>query len=262
MIDYLAEAMTVKTDGLFLCVMGPSGAGKSHFIGTYPGKTLLLYGQGESHGPASAVKSNKDIIPISWSQTKDGAIDPQFYIKRLKDILNPDAIVKAGFKCVAIDSLTNLCLDLKQTPVFKQRCQAKDGSHNAFKETEALIELGSKILRVLQELSDVHNIDIIVTTDLQINNVSENGTITESKPGLPTYGTGKALVQQFPDILVLGRIDSKPRFQNFAKVTSTSTDRETKTVVKYLEYNPRLRGADEFPETIEPPVKAIMELKK
>lgn len=262
MIDYIAEAMTVKTNGLFLCVMGPSGAGKSHFIGTYPGKTLLVYGQGESHGPASAIKNNKDIIPISWSQTKDGSIEPAHYIKRLKDILNPEAIIKAGFKCIAIDSLTNLCLDLKETPVFKQKCQAKDGSHNAFKETEALIELGSKIFRVLQDLSEVYNIDIIVTMDLQINNVGENGIITESKPGLPTYGTGKALVQQFPDILVLGRIEGKPKFQNFAKVASKSVDRETKTTIKYLEFHPRLRGVDELPEIIDPTVNAILELKK
>ena len=262
MIDYLAEAMKVKTDGLFLCVMGPSGAGKSHFIGTYPGKTLLIYGQGESHGPASAVKSNKDIIPISWSQTKDGSIQPEHYIKRLKDILNPEAIVKAGFKCIAIDSFTNFCLDLKETPVFKQRCRAKDGSHNAFKETEALIELCSKVLNLLQEISDVHNIDVIVSMDLQINNVGENGVITESKPGLPTFGVGKALVQQFPDILVLGRIEGKPVFQNFAKVISKSVDRKTNTVIKYLEFNPRLRGVNELPETIDPTVNAILELKK
>ncbi len=261
MIDYIAEAMTVKTSGLFLCVMGPSGAGKSHFIGTYPGKTLLVYGQGESHGPASAIKNNKDIIPISWSQTKDGSLKPDQYIKRLKDILNPEAIVKAGFKCIAIDSLTNLCLDLKDTPVFKQKCQAKDGKHNAFKETEALIELGSKILNLLQEISEVHGIDVIVTTDLQINSVSETGIITESKPGLPTFGVGRALVQQFPEILVLGRVEGKPIFQNFAKVSSKSVDRETSTVVKYLEYNPRLRGVDELPETLEPTVKAIFDLK-
>ena len=262
MIDFLAEAMPIKTDGLFLCVLGPSGAGKSHFIGTHPGKTLMVYGQGESHGPSAAVKSNKGIIPISWSFTKEGVVPPAQYIKRLHDILNPEAIKAAGIECVVIDSFTNLCLDLKETPLFKQRCQARDGSHNNFKETEALIELLTRTMNQLQQLHEVHGIDVIVTMDLQINNVNEEGIITESKPGLPTFGVGKAIIQQFPEILVLGRVEGKPVFQNFAKVSSKSVDRETKTVVKYLEFNPRLRGVDKMPETIEPSIQAIMELKK
>ena len=120
----------------------------------------------------------------------------------------------------------------------------------------------TKILNQLQILSDVHNIDIITTMDLNITSIGDDGTIIESKPGLPTFGVGKALIQQFPDILVLGRINGKPVFQNFAKAVSKSTDRDTNEVVKYLEYNPRLRGAEKLPETIEPTVVAIAELKK
>lgn len=261
-MDYLKEAMKIKTDGLFLCVMGPSGAGKSHFIGTHPGKTLLIYGQAEAHGPASAVKSNKDIIALSWAQNAEGPIKPELYIKRIKDILDPVSLKAAGIKCVAFDSLTNLCLDLKDTPLFKQRCLSAKGKHDSWKETEALIEMVTKILNQLQILSDVHDIDIITTMDLQITSIGDDGTIIESKPGLPTFGVGKALIQQFPDVLVLGRINSKPVFQNFAKAASKSVDRESQEIVKYLEYNPRLRGVSESPETIEPTVKAIMELKK
>jgi hypothetical protein len=262
MINYLQEALAIKTDGLFLCVMGPSGAGKSHFIGTHPGKTLLVYGQSEAHGPASAVKSNKDIIALSWSQTKDGPVKPELYLKRLKDILDPEALKAAGIKCVALDSITNLCPDLKATPLCKQRCLSAQGKHNPFKETEALIEMVTKILNQLQVLSDVHDIDIITTMDLAITSIGTSGEIIESKPGLPTFGVGKALIQQFPDILVLGRIDGQPKFQNLSKAVSKSVDRDTEEVVKYLEYNPRLRGVEKLPELLEPSVSAILELKK
>lgn len=262
-MDYLKEAMKIKTDGLLLCVMGPSGAGKSHFIGTHPGKTLFVYGQAEAHGPAAAIKNNPNVTAISWAQTKEGPISPELYLKRIKEILDPTSIKAAGFNCVAVDSITNLCLDFKDTPWFKQRCRSAKGDHNPYKETEALIEMTVKILNQLQILSDVHDIDVICTMDLQITSIGVDGTIMESKPGLPTFGAGKALIQYFPDVLVLGRINGKPRFQNFAKAISKSVDRETSEVVKYLEYNPRLRGANkQLPETMEPTVAAIMELKK
>lgn len=261
MIDLLQQALKIKTDGLFLCVLGPSGAGKSHFIGTYPGRVLFLHGAGEAHGAASAVKSNKDVISVSWSQTPEGPVEPRLIPKRIREILDPEVIKKAGIKCVAIDSLTNLCLDFKETEMFKQRCAGRNG-HNTFKESEAMIEMISKVINQLQVLSDQHDVDVIVTMDLQINQVAQDGTILESKPGLPTFGVGKAVVQQFADVLVLGRINSKPMFQNLAKVASKSVDRETQEVVKYIEYNPRLRGVTEMPATIEPTVAAIQGLKK
>lgn len=263
MIDLLKESMAIKTDGLFLVVLGPSGAGKSHFIGTYPGKTLMLYGAGESHGPGSAVKNNKDLLAVAWDRNNEGEVPPDKMLKRIKELLDPELLKKAGVKCVALDSLTNLVLDLKKTEVFRQRCMSARGQHNSFKETEALIELASGILRQLHTLVDYHEIDVITTLDLQIQAVADDGLILESKPSLPTFGVAKALVQQFSDILMLGRIgeDRKPKFQNCAKAASSSVDRETMTMVKYLEFNPRLRGVVELPEFIEPTVSAILELK-
>ena len=261
-MDLLKQALKIKTDGLFLCVLGPSGAGKSHFIGTYPGRVLFLHGAGEAHGAASAVKSNSDVISVSWSQSPEGPVESRLIPKRVREILEPEVIKAAGIKCVAIDSLTNLALDFKETEAFKQRCAGKGGVHNSFKESEALIEMLSRVINQLQVLSDQHDIDVIVTMDLQINQVAADGTILESKPGLPTFGVGKAIVQQFADILVLGRIESQPMFQNKAHVASKSVNRDTQEVVKYIEYNPRLRGVKELPELIQPTVAAIMELKK
>jgi hypothetical protein len=148
--------------------------------------------------------------------------------------------------------------------VFKQRCAGARGQHNPFKETEALVEMLSDIIRKLQHLVDYHNIDVVTTMDLQIQSLSDDGVILESKPGLPTFGVGRAVIQQFPDILVLGRIGEKriPTFQNFAKVASVSTDRDTQTMVKYAEYNPRLRGVKELPEQLSADLNKILELKK
>jgi len=267
-MDLLKEAMNIKQDGLFLVVLGASGVGKSHFIGTYPGKTLLLYGSGESHGPASAVKSNKDLIPIAWNRGKDAKgnlidLEPNKILARIKEALDPATLKAAGVKCVAIDSLTNLCLDIKETDIFKQRCMGARGQHNPFKETEALIELLSGVVKQLQTLSDFHDIDSICTLDLSIQAVSEDGTILESKPGLPTFGVGKAIIQQLPDILVLNRRGGQPpEFENLAHVASASKDRETQSLVKYIEYHPRLRGVNELPDRIPADVSTILDLKK
>lgn len=264
-MDLLKQAMKIKTDGLFLCILGPSGAGKSHVLGTYPGRTLMIYGAGESHGPASATKSNKDLIPIAWDRDNEGnVIAPNQQLKRIKDMLEPDTIKKAGVKCVVLDSLTNLSRDLIHMDQFKQRCMSNRGTHNAFKETEAHIELLSGIINKLQLLHDFHDIDVVVTLDLAIQAIGADGTILESKPGLPTFGVGKAIIQQFADILVLGRMGEKriPMFQNMSTPVSTSKDMETKEVVKYVEYNPRLKGVKDIPETLEPSLKTLLDLKK
>jgi hypothetical protein len=203
MIDLLAESVKVKTDGLFLIVLGASGSGKSHFLGTYPGKTLMLYGAGESHGPASAQKTCKDnLIAIPWDRSKDGDLPADQILPRIKSMLDPAVLKAAGVKCVVIDSITNLCLDVKKMTAFRQRCSDAKGNHNAFKETEALIEILSVVIRQLHMLNEVHGIDAICTIDLQVQVVGSKGEIVESKPGLPTFGVGKAVIQQFPDVLV------------------------------------------------------------
>lgn len=266
-MNLLDQVMKIKTDGLFLIVIGSSGSGKSHFIGTHPDPVLFLYGAGESHGPASALKSSKKLLPIAWDRKlvngKPVDLAPDEVLPRLHKMLDPESIKQAGVKCVALDSITNLCLDIKKTSVFKQRCTSARGQHNSFKESEAMIEILSDIIRRLQTLVDYHDIDVITTLDLQIQALSNEGIILESKPGLPTFGVGRAIIQQFADILVLGRLGEKriPTFQNFAKVASVSTDRDTQTMVKYIEYNPRLRGVKELPESLEASVPKILELK-
>lgn len=268
MIDLLKQAVQIKNDGLFLCVLGSSGAGKSHFIGTYPGRVLYLYGSGESHGPSSASKSNDNIIAVPWDKEVNTAgqlvdLHPNKIISRIKDLLSIDTLKQNEISCVALDSITNLVADMKNTELFKQRCTDGRGRHNPFKETEALVEIMSQFVRVLQTLSDTHNIDIITTLDLQIQSIADDGTILEAKPSLPTFGVAKSLVQMFPDILVLGRMGEKrlPMFQNLAKTAATSVDRNTQTVVKYVEFNPRLRGVAELPEMLEPNAAKLLEMK-
>lgn len=267
MINLLEETFKIRRTGLFLVVLGPSGAGKSHFIGTHPGRTLYLYGSGESHGPNSASKNNKDLLPIAWDRIKKGDeisdLTPDQILPRIKERLDPQVIKANGVKCVALDSWTNLALDIKKSTLFKQRCTDAKGNHNAFKETEVLGAMLLDVVKCLQTLVDYHDVDVITTLDLQIQNVGDDGTILESKPSLPTFGVAKALVQTFGDILVLGRIGEKrtPVFQSFAKAATSSIDRESKVMVKYVEYSPRLTNVNELPETIEASVSAIMKLK-
>ena len=268
-MNLLDELMSIKTDGLFAVILGASGSGKSRLLGTLPGKTLYLYGASESHGVASAAQVNKDLLPIAWDRTKDPAgqiieVPAEKLLKRIKDVLEPGTLTKLGVKFVVLDSWTALAQDLKNTPQFKQRViDPKSGKVNTFKETEALIELMSGVIRDLQTLNEAHKIDVATTLDLQIQAIGEDGTILESKPSLPTFGVARSIVQAFADILVLGRIGEKrtPTLQNFAMVASSSVDRETKVVCKYIEFNPRLRGVASIPETMPADLKEVLKLK-
>ncbi len=260
-------AFDINTNNLFLCLMGASGSGKSHMIGTYPGKVLYLYGSGESHGPASAAKNNSNIIAIPWDKTKQNGkpvlLDPAKAYGRLIEILSDTEALKGqGIECVAIDSYTNLVNDIKETPMFKQRCLSAKGVHNAFKEGEALIEMLSKVTRCLQNLSDFHGIDVIVPLDLSIMSTGANGEIIDCKPGLPQFGVAKAVVQQFPDILVLGRVGPKrtPVLQNYVTPKMVSKDAD-KQPVKYQEFTVRLKGVNEIPEELNPDLREILKLK-
>ncbi len=258
MINLLEESINVRCSGIFAIILGSSGSGKSHCIGTHPGRVLLLHSGLESHGPSSAIKSATDrLIAVRWDRSGDADLKPDDVLPRIKSMLQPDVLKAAGIDCIAIDSLTALCLDIKRTSVFKQRVTDAKGNINQFKETEAIIEILAGVTNQLLRLHEQHGIDVVATMDLQINRVDERGDIVEARPGVPTYGVGKALVQQFPDVLVVNRrqFDMGQNFQ------ITSKDRETKQVQKYVEFSPRLRGVNELPESISADLREVLKLK-
>lgn len=255
-MDLTKRKIKIKTDGLFLVVLGESGCGKSHFMGTYPsGNVLHLHGKAESHGAASAVKSATDrLISVEWEQGNKILAD-------LKNLLSPQTIKENGISVVGLDSLTVLARDLKETDLFKQKCTNAKGQHNSFKESEALLDLLSLVISWLSVLHKEHDIDIICSLHAQVTAKNDDETIAEAKPSLPTFSVAEYLIGQFSDVLILGRLKGEPVFQNNAKAARTSKDTENK-ITKFINFNPRLTGVNNLPATIEPSVKALLDLKK
>lgn len=257
MADLLSRRTKINSNGLFMLVMAPAKTGKSYFMGTQPeGNILHLHGAGESHGSLSASMSAGDrCISVQWI-TGDGLI------KDFKELLTKETIEKNNIKCIALDSLTELFRDIKETKTFKQKCMTGKGTHNSFKESEAMVDSLSKIITWLRNLYNECGVNVICSMHAQITK-SEDGNPTEIKPNLPGYGVAEFLVGQFNDLLVMTR-NPKTNVPQFT--TSTMAKRSSKNedgiVTRYLDFTPCLQGAAELPEVIEASIPALLSLKK
>lgn len=253
----MARRTKVNGKGLFMLVLAPSKTGKSHFMGTQPtGNILHLHGSGETHGSLSASKTAGDrCISVQWDFS-DGTL------KDLYDLLNPKTIKENNITCIGLDSLTELFRDLKEVKLFKQKCSTTSGKHNSFKESEALIEIMSKVISKLRTLYNEHNVNVICAMHARVTK-TENGEISEVKPDLPGFGVAEFLVGQFDDILTMARNPktNKPEFVSHVVGKRTSKDSPEGQITRYLDFTPCLQMVDELPDVIEPTIPALLKLK-
>lgn len=257
MASLLSRRTKVNADGLFMLVLAPSKTGKSHFMGTQPeGNILHLHGPSESHGSISATKTAGDrCISVQWAEGD----------KMLADILNiltPETIKENNISCIGLDSLTELFRDLKSTKSFKQKCLTASGKHNSFKESEALIDIMSKIINRLRALYNDHNINVICAMHARVTK-AESGQVAEVRPELPGFGVAEFLVGQFNDILVMSRNPKTnvPEFVSHA-VGKRDSKNEDGIVTRYLDFTPCVQNVTVLPDTIEATIPALLKLKK
>ena len=266
MLDLLHEASNVKTDLLFAIVLGSSGAGKSHVAGTAPGKILYLYLDSERHGSSSAVKSSPDLIAICIDRDKDGnPLKPEAAFKRGLELLNPEGLKKAKIGSVILDGLTELEKLIRSTPKWVNMCQSTSGKHNSFAEGASTIALGDEYMRALRDAQDKAGVHVVVTGIIDVQEVDDNGAIGVAKPRLSGYAVAEGFIQQFPDILVIGKVAGKDGksgrvFQTNADVQRISKD-QNGTVKKFINFEPRLAGAVALPAFIKADLTEVIKLK-
>lgn len=243
-------------------ILGPSGSGKSSLCGTFGLKTLYLYASGEDHGPMAArALGGKDVLPVCFDRDSSGQLDPDVAYGRLLDILGE---VDNKFGAVVLDGATELEFLLKQTKEFKAACLTDKGKHNSFAEGPAMLQLIRPVINELKRLSKAR-IHTAMTCVLDVQSISDSGEILESKPRLSTYAVAEGVIQQFPDVFVVGRMSNGKEAQHriqFLAGVSRDSKTESGMIKKTINYHCRLTGVHKLPVTAAADLKEVIKLKK
>lgn len=228
-------------------VLGPSGSGKSSLLGTFGVKTLYLYTTGEAHGSKAARHLGHDnVVPVSIDREGEKSLAPEDAYARLLTILNDvEGINKAGFKAIGVDGASELETIIRQMPAWKKACLSANGKHNAFSEGPATIELFRPIVVALKNLQLRLDTHFAMTLTLDVKSMGINGEYEEAMPRLKGYAVAEQLLQQFGDVLVVGKMQKnneiKHKLQAMTEITKVSKD-ENGSIKKSLNFSPRLSG--------------------
>mgnify|MGYP003648307473 CR=1 FL=1 len=265
------QAALEDTSKLELLLMGPSGAGKSYTIGTLGVKTLYLYGTRETHGYLTARVQGKDcVIPMcidygQWpGETANRAFTADETLQFVRALLTSfDWIKESGFEAIALDGIAALEVIVKDSTEWKAKCKTSQGKHNSFKESEASSEILGGIVNLLKGCQRELGVHIIATAPLEIKDQDGFGGITEAMPRLAGYGVAEAIVANFGDILVVGKMtkgtDVRWRFQSLMDIKKVAKD-ENGTIKRILNFSPRLSGAS-LPITMEADLSKVIAMK-
>lgn len=257
-----------ENNKLFLILLGSSGNGKSFAQGTFGCKTLYLYTSGESHGPKSAsTLGGSNIIPVCLDREDNNALGADETLKRLHTILDDtEGLKKAKIEAVAIDGASELEALIRGTAKFKAATLTKSGEHNGFAEGPATMAQFREIIAKLKRLQRAMKIHMCMTCTLVVKEYGEDGLILDSSPQLAGYAVATGLIQQFDDVMVIGRMQKKDkigyRLQLLAAGTKTTLDLKGE-VKKTFNYSPRLTGVDilSLGATLDADLKALAALK-
>lgn len=256
-----------QVNSLRAIILGQSGSGKSSLLGTFGVKTLYLYGSGEDHGPSAARSLGGDVVAVPWDKADGASLTPDAAFKRILSVLDDvEGIKKAGFGAICLDSATELEILVKSTSAWKALCLTPKGGHNNFAETGATSQLIRQVIDALKAVRKALNVHIAVTCILDVKAMDSTGAIEEASPRLTGYHVAEGLIQQFGDVLVIGKLlkdeVSSHRLQFDSGVSKQSKD-QAGQVKKMINFNPRIEGlsADKLPASFPADLKKLAEFK-
>ena len=258
----------LKNKNVSLILLGPSGSGKSRACGTFGVKTLYLHTSGESHGPASAAAGGSEILPICIDKDGDKQLSADETYARLLEILSStQELKKLGIGAVALDGATELESLIQNTTAWKAKLAAE---YKGVKSYAGDLTLGMfrPILLGLQRLQAEINVHYVITCILSVREYGENNEILDASPSLYGFNVATGLIQQFPDILVIGQVSdgerARPAIQLGSHASKATKDQKSQEVRKLSNFYNRITGADltTCPDLMKPNLKLVAEIKK
>lgn len=259
----------IKSSKLALILLGPSGAGKSSICGTLGVRTLFLYSIAEEHGPANAMQfsKNKNVLPYPYDVniSTGEMLSPDLAYKNLLDILkDTEGLKKQKIGAIVVDGATQVETMIQSTTQWSEAV-ARNYKGNASYAGPITLAMFRPILTSLSTLRKELDIHYVMTGILHVKELGEDGSLLEASPSLAGYNVAEGLIQNFPDVLMIGAMKNPkgilaPRIQLHSSVTKTTSDFKTKEVRKILNCSNRLTGIkmDLAPTTTLPPNLALI----
>jgi len=249
---------SIKTNNLEAIVLAPSGGGKSYLVRSLDKTVLYLYGSDEAHGKISASGGKAEIKALNWSVAPDTGkeLNADESLQLIDGLLSEAFLDHYGIGAVVIDSMTSLEKTIKASAKFRSMCLTKDGGHNQFAEGEKCQILIDGILSKVRNLASTRELDLVVTCIVDVRDRDEKtGAYKAVKPRLSSYGVAETTLQQFSQVLLLGKVNLKGRsghcFQ-FDPVLERVSKDENGEVKKYLNFEPRVIGSSRDLNPYEP----------
>lgn len=258
-----------KDVNLAAIVLGPSGSGKSTIMGTFGVKTLYLYTSGESHGPRAAASMPKaDLVPVCVDRNGDTVLTPDETFAQTLAILGSLKELKAaGIKAIAVDGASELEAVIRSTNQWRVLCTTKDGKHNTFGEPAATALMFRQLTGALKTAQQTLGCHFAMSCILDAKELDDDGSIVEASPRLLGFSVAETLIQQFDDVLVVGRIRRddvvKHKVQFMVDLPKVSKD-ATGRIKRAINFSPRLCGVrvENLPEYAEADLAKLLEVKR
>lgn len=246
-------------------VLAPSGGGKSYLAGTFDCKTLYLYASGENHGvKAARTEGGANVVPVCVDLN---GVDADTAIANLLAVLHDhDRVKRMGFGAVVVDGASELEVLIRNSTAWKKACQTNKGAHNTFAEPTETLNCFRPIITALKDLQRATGVHFYMTCIIDVKDMGPNGEITEASPRLKGFSVAEGLIQQFGDILVVGRMERngevKHKLQFATTLTKKSSD-EKGVVKRILNFSPRISGfaVQDLPENADASMAKIVEVK-
>lgn len=250
-------------------ILGPSGAGKSTVMGTFGVKTLYLYTSGENHGAkAAASNPDADVLPLCVDRDGDTVLDSDTTFRRLLDVLAATTdLKKLGVKAIAVDGASELEAVIRSTSQWRSICATKDGKHNSFAEPTATAALFRQVTGALKSAQRELGCHFAVSCILDAKELDDDGSIVEASPRLQGFSVAETLIQQFGDVLVVGRIRRddvvKHKIQFMVDLPKVSKD-ATGRIKRAINFSPRLAGVrvENLPPYLDADLASVVAFKR